>query len=190
MVVRGRQRAPYSNRCLSYFHPNIRDHIASFQSYYYGCAAAIVGDWWSHGAQRLPCTDHDFKECMGALDFMVQRYFKLPPLLHGHKEVMERTSKPGLSWLRLIALKAAASWCAVDWSAGRLAERCLAEGIAIPGSAGLDADGAAKCVGIAMAQAFAGEDLVVIDGIAVKRVHTTDTEGRQRKVYTFDRVKS
>lgn len=168
----------------------IRQHIEAYQATYLACVNAILRDWWENGAKRLPCPEHSFKETLGAVDYIAQHYFGLAPLMAGHTEMLDRTAKPGLSWLRQIALKAADSWAVVDWSASRLAEKCMNDGIAIPGSSSMDPENAAKAVGIAMSQAFGSEDLVVIDGIAVKRVHTTDTDGRQRKTYTFSRATS
>lgn len=169
----------------------IREHIIANQTFYLGCVHAIFRDWWANGAQRLPCKDHSFRPCIGALDFIVQKYFGMPPLLDGHLEALDRASKPGLSWLRLIALKAAASWFVVDWSATRLAERCVADGIPILGSTPVtDIEAAAKLVGIAMGQVFAGTNTVTIDDVKVERSLTADSEGRERKVYSFKTVRA
>jgi hypothetical protein len=169
----------------------IREHIVSKQAYYAGCVNAIIRHWWANGALRNPCTQHDFRECMGALDFMVQKYFRLPPLLDGHQQALERTTKPGLTWLRQIAMTAANSWCVVDWTASRLAERCMSDGIAIPGAAGkeVDTEVAARLIGIAMSQVFDQGNRVEIEGIIVARTETTDGEGRLRRLYSFGMAK-
>jgi hypothetical protein len=43
--------------------------------------------------------DHDFREWAGALDWIVQNIFKLPPLLDGHREQQNRVSSRGITFL-------------------------------------------------------------------------------------------
>ena len=169
----------------------IRRHVECQHAYYQGCVNAVVLDWWKNGAQRQPCTEHDFREAMGSLDYLVQHYFKLPPLLDGHQIAMERTTKPGLSWLRQIALLAAQQWHVVDWKAAKIADRCIQEGIAIPGvDNGAEPKTAAQAVGIAMAGAFGSEDIIVIDGVEIRRAIENDKDSRPNKIYTFTKVAS
>lgn len=164
----------------------IRQHITANQAYYQGCVSSILRDWWAQGAPRLSCTDHDFKTTVGALDHIVQHYFKLPPILDGHQVALERTTKPGLSWLRQIALQAAREWHVSEWMASKIAERCMQDGIAIPGVSGdTEVKTAAQQIGQMMSSAFGSLDQIVVDNIAVSRTTAHDKEGRPYKVYTF-----
>jgi len=168
----------------------IREHIESRQAYYHGCVNAIVRDWWAKGAQRLPCTEHSFKQTIGALDFMTQTYFKTPPLLDGHQGALDRTSMPGLSWLRHIAIEACNRWHVVDWTASKLAERCALNGIVIPGANGpVESMAAAQLVGVAMANAFGTAESITVDGaVVVSRKVEKDSKGRDYKLYSFTKV--
>ncbi len=167
----------------------LREHVEAHRSYYHGCVNSVILDWWKNGAQRLECEDHDFKESVGALDYVVRHYFGLPPLLDGHRAALDRTTKPGLSWLRLIALKAAKEWNVDDWSASKLAERCVQDGVAIPGVTNdSDPKVAAQQVGLAMASAFGLADSVTIDEVQVTRKLEQDTKGHMNKFYSFRRV--
>lgn len=167
----------------------LRRYVECRQGYYQGCVNAILLDWWKNGEQRLPCTEHDFREAMGALDFIVQTYFKLPPLLDGHQIAMERTTKPGLSWLRQIALVAAEQWHVTDWKAAKIADRCIQEGIAIPGVGdGGENKSAAQAVGNVMSGAFENEDRIEIEGVEIRRSLEQDKDSRTHKTYTFTKV--
>jgi hypothetical protein len=169
----------------------LRRHVESQHAYYQGCVNAVVLDWWKNGAQRQPCPEHDFRESMGALDNLVQHYFKLPPLLDGHQIAVERTANPGMSWVRQIALLAAQQWHVVDWKAAKIADRCMQEGIAIPGvNNETESKSAAQAVGIAMASAFGSKDTFEIEGVEVRRAIENDKDSRQHKIYTFTKVAS
>ena len=166
----------------------MREHVEAHQALYHGCVNAILLDWWHNGAQRKDCIEHDFKESMGALDYIVQHYFGLPPLLDGHRDALDRTTKPGLTWLRQIALKAATRWFVTNWTAKVIVEKCVQEGIPITGAPdGCDTDTAAKQVGINMAAALGKANQIMIDDIEITRSEVKDAEGRSRKVYTFVR---
>lgn len=167
----------------------VREHIQSRQAYYHSCANSIVLHWKKNGAQQIPCTEHDFRECVGALDFMVRTYFKLPPLLDGHQSALDRTTKPGLSWVRTIALKAASEWYVVDWTASKIAERCIQDGVGIPGVTGeVETKVAAQQIGLAMASAFGSDNRIVIDGVVVTRTSEKDGHGGVLKLYSFTKA--
>ncbi len=170
---------------------DIREHIQSKQNYYQGCVNAILKDWWGGGAKRNPCTEHSFKQTIGALDYIVQNYFKLPPILDGHQVALERTTKPGMTWLRQIALKAADYWHVTGWTAGKIAERCNADGFPIPGHSSEHGDStAAQKIGILMASSFGTADHIMIDAVRIERSIDRDTEGHDRKIYTFRKITS
>ena len=166
----------------------LREHVEAHQPFYHGCVNSILLDWFRNGAQRLDCPDHDFKESVGALDFIVQNYFGLPPLLGGHRDALDRTTKPGLTWLRLIALKATDLWHVTEWTASRIAERCQLDGIPVPGATSeTTVEDAAKLIGNIMTSAFGETNCLSIDGITVTRKEVNDPKSRLRKCYTFAR---
>jgi len=170
---------------------SIRQHIQARHAFYHGCVNAIIRHWWEHGAQRRPCTEHSFKQTIGAVDFIVQNHFALPPLLDGHRISLDRTTKPGLTWLRQIALTAADQWQVLEWTASRIAERCQQDGVAIPGAGERDEPlGRAQQIGTIMASAFGKEERIQIDDIAILRSSTTDGSGRTMKVYSFLRSRA
>jgi len=103
-----------------------------------------------------------------------------------HRLSLDRTTKPGLTWLRQIALTAADRWQVLEWTASRIAERCQQDGIAIPGVGDRDEPlGRAQQIGTIMGSAFGTADQIQIDGITTSRTSTTDGSGRAMKVYSF-----
>jgi hypothetical protein len=166
----------------------LREHVEAYQRHYRGCVNSIVLDWERNGARRLDCHGHDFRECMGALDYICRSYFDLPPLLDGHRASLDRTTNRAMTWLRELSLRAATDWDAIKWTARRLAESCMQHNLAIPG-AGEDvtSDAAAKLIGIAMGDLFATSDSIELDDVVVTRHIEKDSEGRTRRSYTFAR---
>lgn len=109
------------------------EHVRAKQAYYLGCVHAVIREWHEAGAPRLE-TEHTFREWVGALDWIVQGIFDLPPLLEGHQEAVERAGSPALGWLRAVALAVVKTRRLGEMlSASAIAEICAEEVIELTG---------------------------------------------------------
>jgi hypothetical protein len=129
------QKQPQGFVWSKYGRGGIREHVSARQPYYYGCLLAVLRHWWE--ADR-PCNvvAHDFHEYVGALDWIAQEVFALPPLLEGHAGTLERLSNPALVEFRRIALEVEKAGKLRQWlhaiTLGRIAsEDDLEEGAAM-----------------------------------------------------------
>jgi hypothetical protein len=161
-------------------------HVEARASYYLGCIFAVVREW--HGAGKpLLFTTHSFREWVGALDWVVQRVFELPPLLDGHATAVQRIANPGLSWLRLITAEIVRR----NWYDGR--EFSATELLTISNDLNLrvtESDEEQKqlmAVGRRLGEAFAAADneTITVEGIQVSRRQFLDPGGRAAKRYAF-----
>src|SRR5262249_48074350 len=82
---------------------NVLAHIKANQPKILGAIFYVLMEWDKAGRPRSKENRHDFTEWCQALDWIVQEYFKLDPLLDGHTEEILRLSNPNLSWLRQVA---------------------------------------------------------------------------------------
>jgi hypothetical protein len=103
MLITRLLHQPLGYRFKKFVEGGLLEHVIGRRGYYLGCVQAILRHWYESGKPRLD-TDHSFREWVGTCDWIVQKIFKLPPLLEGHGSAVARTSNPALSWLRAIAL--------------------------------------------------------------------------------------
>jgi hypothetical protein len=146
-------------------------HIAANRPYYLGCIFAVVRQWHAAGRPALPAR-HSFADWVGALDWIVQNVFKLPPLLEGHEDAVQRISTPGLSWLRLIAHEVVRSAMTdKELTAIQLVELSDGAEIEMPGAQSLTDDmSKARQVGVLMAKCFKDGNDRVIDNHQIRRI--------------------
>ena len=104
------------------------------QTFYLGCVFAVIREWVAQGKQRTTDTRHDFREWTQSLDWIVQSFFALPPLLDGHQEIQTRVANLSMQWLRSLAHAILAKDCmGKNFTAMEIGDFCEEEGIDIPG---------------------------------------------------------
>jgi hypothetical protein len=104
LITRIRKR-PNVHQFKKYDEGDVLEHVKAKQSYYIGCAFAVVREWHTKGKKALPVQHAGFHEWLGALDWIVQKVMGLKPLLRGHEAAVTRLSNPGLSWVRAVAVE-------------------------------------------------------------------------------------
>jgi hypothetical protein len=161
---------------------DLRAHVLAKHDLYIGSVFAVIKAWVAAGKPTTGCTEHDFREWVGILDWIVQNIFKLAPIMSGHQQVQEQVSSPALVWLRAVAIAAEAKKSlSKDLSASDLADICEETDIEIPGAAQKleDEQVRARRVGGIMKRAFGDRDQVVVDRYLVTRWSSTETrEGK------------
>jgi len=164
---------------------DLLDHVRARAGYYLGCIFAVIRRWHSAGKPRLS-TPHSFREWMGTMDWIVQRLFRLPPLLDGHESALQRIANIGLSWLRLITAEVMRrGWCGRALAATELMQ--LGHDINAQVSESDDEQKQLMAVGRRLAEAFAecSDDTITVEGVPVRRTMAQDNAGHPIKRYTF-----
>jgi hypothetical protein len=85
---------------------SLLEYVKKGRGYILSCIFAVVREWHRKGKPINPVTEHDFREWCGAMDWIVQSLFHLPPLLEGHRAEQSRLSSPGRSLVRDICVTA------------------------------------------------------------------------------------
>jgi hypothetical protein len=164
------------------------EHVEAQQPRYLGAVFAVVRHWHAADKPRLP-TSHSFREWVGALDWIVQNVFDLPPLLEGHEETIIRVTNPALTWLREIApAVAAARRLGDELSASALVEISRGADVAIPGGTDkTEADDDARRLGTILAPCFRQAACVPLDAYQVLRIEREEWDGRRGENRTVKR---
>ena len=197
IITRIRKR-PLNYTFRTYDGLGLLEHVERNKDHYLSCIFAVVRYWVENGKPSNPTCEHDFREWCGAMDWIVQDIFDLPPLLENHREQQERISSPGLSFLREI--------CNAISDADRLEEILTAADIAaelearhidIPGKArGFeDYNAGAAAVGRLLGPVFKNSDEREIEEFRVHRKQTREYNEKKQanlpvKTYWFSRVGS
>jgi hypothetical protein len=174
-IIRLRKRHGYTFRHFD--EGDLLSHVAANQNYYLGCVFSVIGQWKAYGKQSTGDTRHDFREWAGTLDWIVQKIFRLAPLLDGHEAAQRRVSNPAITWLRLVALAVeSAGRLGEDLTASAIAELCEEHELEILSSRpGADDQGQRKAIGCTMARIFRDSQEVEIDRFRVIRTACTET---------------
>jgi hypothetical protein len=139
------------------------------QPYFLGCVFAVLAEWIANGKQRTNDVRHDFREWAQTLDWIVQNILGGAPLMDGHQAAQERTSNPGLTWLRAVALVVSAeNRLGSLLTASELVELCDNHAVEIPGKPA-DPDNAKRLIGSLFRQIFLASDTVEVDGFKIVR---------------------
>jgi hypothetical protein len=117
----------------------LMDFVTNNQSRYLAAIYAIITDWWTnHFLKGSGTTDehrHPFRETIGVLDFIVQQYFELPPLLTDYEGIVERTVDKFKSWARKFCIAAKMAKRLNEWlAANEIVRLCEAKRIPVPGA--------------------------------------------------------
>jgi hypothetical protein len=173
----------------TYTEGGLIQHVQRNQGHYLGCIFAIVKHWHAAGKPSLP-TQHSFVEWIGTLDWIVQKVFKLTPLLEGHAEAVARVTNPGLSWLRSIALQVMAeSREGQELQAMALVQLSQNAELAIPGGDKTrnESGDLARQVGMLMQKCFKEGDTVALDSFVVTRQTSEEFVRDQKKTVPVHR---
>lgn len=164
------------------------EHVRARQPRYLGAVHAVIREWYEAGKPVLE-TEHSFREWVGALDWIAQAIFGLPPILDGHAEAVERAGNPALGWLRAVALAVIRTHHqGATLSASMLAELCAEESIELPGCRDVvDDEVRRQQVGRLIAKCFADGDELLLDTVHVTRHERDDPRrtGRMLRRYQF-----
>jgi hypothetical protein len=193
IITRLRKR-PQDAPFKKYRDGDLLRHVEVRSDYYLSCIYAVIREWHVRGKRRTQEHRHDFREWSQTADWIVQRIFKLPPLLEGHRSEQLRISSIGLNFLRDVALLLqACDVCNESWSAGELASYCNAAGIDVPGcSLGADNAAIARRIGSLLGPLFKDSGSIEVEGFVVQRterlVYNEDRkENLKSKFYCFER---
>jgi len=88
----------------TYVERNLLKHVETRRDYYLSCIYAVIRAWHARGKPKTGEQRHDFREWAQTLDWIIQKKFKLPPPLEGHRSEQLRISSVGLSFVRDVAL--------------------------------------------------------------------------------------
>jgi hypothetical protein len=72
---------------------SLLEHVKANHAFYLGAVAAVVESWTLDGMQTMEC-HHPQREWASAMNWIVQRIFRLPPLLEGHSKLTLRVADP------------------------------------------------------------------------------------------------
>jgi len=173
----------------TYAEGGLIQHVQRNQGHYLGCVFAIVKHWHAAGKPALP-TQHSFVEWIGTLDWIVQKVFKLSPLLEGHAEAVARVTNPGLSWLRGVALQVIAEGReGHELQAMALVQLSQNAELPIPGGdrARTESGDLARQVGMLMQKCFKEGDTVELDSFVVTRKTNEEYVRDQKKTVSVHR---
>jgi hypothetical protein len=192
MITRIAKREP-GYKFHVYPEGNILAHIKANPSKYLAAIFRILIDWDQLGRQQTDATRHDFVEWTQALDWIVQKFFNLAPLLDGHVEEVLRVSDAALSWLRLVAI-------AVDREkrldeallATEIVDICQARGVELPGVKGfiLDPDQLSMYAGRLLNRLFRDTEELTIDRYKIRRDSRRDAQKNYTKHYHWFELKT
>jgi hypothetical protein len=155
---------------------SVLKHIDANRGYYLGCVCKILRTWMAADSPQIAC-QHDMREFTGAMNWIVQKLFQLPPLVQDHAEIQVRVAKPGVAFLREIALRtkgAEARRTVTD-----MVDLAVEESISIPGvdefpSTDEGLKKAKLALGRLLKPVFADSSAVTIDNFTIERRTTNE----------------
>jgi hypothetical protein len=103
VITRLRKQKP-GYKFKTYDGRSLLEYVKKERAYILSCIFAVIKEWHRKGKPINPVTEHDFREWCGAMDWIVQNCFLLPPLLEGHRAEQSRLSSPGKSLVRDICV--------------------------------------------------------------------------------------
>jgi hypothetical protein len=198
IITRIRKQPP-SYQFREYPEGGLIAHIEANQPFYLGCTFAIVREWVACCKPRSADTRHDFRAWTQTMDWIVQRMFRLAPLLDGHREEQARTANPALQWLRDVANaaiqqgRAGKQLIALD-----IADICDDAEIDLPGRKESSEEPKFK-IGRTLGSLFKDAEQIdeatarlVVDGITITKVTAKEydrarREERERHHYVFEK---
>lgn len=175
------------------------DHIRANFERYLASVYCVVVEWLERGRPRTQETRHSFMEWAGVLDWVVQNFFNLPPLLDGHAETLVRVAHPYLAAFRQLCLEVdRRDQLTRTIRAYDLGDMALAAHIDLGRGAAASEDGGAMAVGKIMSNSFAAlreneQRVIEFEGFFIRRredmFHRKDGLGTKKGwAYQFSRT--
>jgi len=191
IITRLRKR-PLDAPFTEYVEGDLLRHVEARSDYYLSCIFAVIREWHARRKPRTQEHRHDFREWSQTVDWILQKIFKLPAPLEGHRGEQLRISSAGLSFLREVALAVQmADGCNQSLSAMELAYLCDIAEISVPGCpAGAESGVVSRRIGSLLGPLFRESESIVVEGFVVTRAQTSvydeeRKENRSTKSYTF-----
>ena len=155
-VITRLRKQPTGYTFKTYDGLSLLDYVRKERGYILSCIFAVVKEWHGKGKPINRVTEHDFREWCGAMDWIVQNLFRLPPLLEGHRVEQSRLSSPGRSLVRDICVTVNKKGkLGVPLTATNIAEIFEEEKVMVRGGkAGDDARDIGKRIGIYLKPMF------------------------------------
>lgn len=189
-IVRIRKK---SGAYRTYDEGDLLAHVRANQPHYLGCVFAVLQDWILRGKPSTKEVRHDFRQWCGALDWIVQHLFHLPPLMDDHESAQERASNPCLSFVRQMAIALEKSGqLGEELTASQLWHLASDLEVKIPGLSENSFDSEKngyRRIGQIMKRAFQANDTICIEGFQVTRGERELSEDVHHlfKCYCFSR---
>jgi hypothetical protein len=170
----------------AYKEGNILARIKAHQATYQAAIFRILVDSDELGRQHTNEDRHDFVEWAQTLDWIVQNFFNLPPLLDGHVEEVLRVSDPALSWLRQVAIAVAKEKRLNEGlTTTEIIDIAQARGVEFPGVRPLiDLDQLSMYAGRLLNRLFRNTQEIMIDRYKIRRDSRREYNHVQQKYYT------
>jgi hypothetical protein len=169
-IITRLRKKPLNYKFREYKEGGLLEHVEENRDFYLSCIFAVVRHWFENGKPRNRAVQHDFKEWCGALDWIVQNSFHLPPLLEGHRDQQERISSPGLNFLRDVCKAIAESGRLHEGlNAGDIAAELEIHGVDIPNKSKGEGVSAATAVGKLLKPVFQNSNVREIEEFKVRR---------------------
>lgn len=178
---------------------SISEAVASNRPLHLGAITRIIREWVESGMPTTPEKRHPFHQWAQPLDWIVQNYFELPPLLEGNEAAQERVQNPSLVFVRQLSILVEKdNMVNKPLKAKDLAELCTSSGVSIPGLEGkmdlAHEKQQFQRIGQIMVTAFANKTELTIEGFRIvkKQQKTEGTDGQTwpSQIYTFSKETS
>ena len=129
---------------------------------------------------------HDFVEWTQVLDWIVQNFLNLAPLLEGHVEEVLRVSDPALCWLRQVAFAVKKEKRFNEGlSASEIVDICQARGVDLPGVQSMvDPDRLSMYAGRLVNRLFRDVQEIKTDRYQIRRDTRVEYNHVQQENYT------
>ncbi|MEM6916016.1 MAG: hypothetical protein AAF491_05555, partial [Verrucomicrobiota bacterium] len=152
--------------------------VSERKAFYQGCVLRVVRSFLEGGCPRTDEGRHSFHGWAQPLDWIVQNFFRLPPLLEGHESAQNTISNPNLAFLRALAHAVVQSGrLGEDLRPNVLADICLERDVPIVegrDNSALELGVGGRSIGRKLSPVFRDQDSVLIDGYEVVRRTITD----------------
>lgn len=191
------QKRPSGYEFRDYGDLEFVDFVKSNHAVFLSAVYSILKHWNEEGRPKTDESRHSFYPWARSMDWIVQNYFGLPPLLDGHEDAQERTANPHLTFLRQLVIKLAQQedFETRRYRASELAEACEEE-LSIPGLARnqeTDHDARNMAVGKIMKTVLKEQDEIELDEVVIRRAKESVLRGgshghRDFLIYTFQRT--
>ena len=155
---------------------------------------SVVRAWYDKGQPRTDEGRHSFRMWAQTLDWIVQNIFQSAPLMDDHESLTTRLSRPGLGFVRQLAVKLeAAGRLGQDLRATDLYNLAEETQLEIPGMNpyGYDDESkGARQVGRLMRRAFGEDRQLLLEEytVEVDDAEPTETSHHTNRTYCFQRT--